>query len=399
MIGYVRAATASVRPHGDLLAVIDSFSSRRSAPVSYARFGARIAPIPAAGASAYARTEPYDCRGCDNQESRIDEVLKVVRQPAAGRLTLVVTDLWLNNTAFMGSSQVALGGPLTDILRQGRSVGVIGIRAPYSGKIYDLSSQGPYAGARERPLFILAIGSEAEVGAFYSALIQSGSPSFAPDRLQYSLFSPASGNPWRAAPRGAFRAEGVGAIQGAAVPSLMVPGLQQFRYKPGKGGRIVGVIDAAQGTAPGAVWSGPLSATTRVWMLSDPGGLKRCKAGTWVTFAPLRGAWTTLTGRPTSAQLALTPRTAAGLAVGRTYLIAGYLGATTLNSPNPANKWMRDWSFTPAQEAALVRSHPSFFKVLNLADLASILEASVDRVKPPSGRVQAATAFLVKVER
>src|SRR3989338_7663702 len=61
MIGYVRAASASVRPHGDLLAVIDSFSSRRSAPVSYARFGARIAPIPAAGASAYARTEPYDC--------------------------------------------------------------------------------------------------------------------------------------------------------------------------------------------------------------------------------------------------------------------------------------------------------------------------------------------------
>jgi hypothetical protein len=396
MGGYLRATTQSIRPHGDFLSVVGSFSAARGVSPSYFRFGARIAPISSqsGGVSAYATPTPYSCRGCDNQESRIDEVLKVASQGPAGRLTLVVTDMWLSDSAFPSSAQVALGGPLAEILRQGKSVGIIGVRAPYTGPIYDLKSR--YAGATERPLFILAIGSEAEVSAFRAALAQSGSPSFSQDRLRYSLFSVGSGNPWRT--NAQLGPVGTGVLQTTVLPNLLVPSLRQFRWAPKKGGRIEGIVDAARGAAPGAVWSGKLTGSTKVWLLKDPGGLKRCKPGTWQPYAPLKGAWRSVPGKDTQAQFSLGTGSGQGLVPGKTYLVAGYLGASTLQNPNPANAWMREWSFDEAEERSLVARKPKFFKVLHLGDLASILEEAVDRNKPPSGRIQAATAFVVRVE-
>lgn len=396
MGGYLRASTQSIRPHGDFLSVVGTFSAAKKISANYFRFGARIAPIPgqAIGASAYATPAPYSCRGCDNQESRIDEVLRVASQAPAGRLTLVVTDMWLSDSAFPGSAQVALGGPLAEILRQGKSVGIIGIRAPYTGPIFDLKSR--YAGSTERPLFILAIGSEAEVSAFYTALTQSGSPSFRQDRLRFSLFSAGSGNPWRT--NAQLGPVGAGVLQTTVLPNLLLPSVRQFRWAPGKGGRIEGMVDAARGAAPGAVWSGKLTGSTRVWLLKEPGGLKSCKPGTWQPYAPLKAAWRTVPGKSTQAQFSLGAASGAGLVPGKTYLVVGYLGASTLDTPNPADAWMREWSFEEAEERALVAKRPKFFKVLHLGDLAGILEGAVDRAKPPSGRIQAATAFVVRVE-
>lgn len=400
MAGFVRGVTPTVRPHEDLLAILDSFATARRVQPSYARFGVKVAAVPATGIRDYAKASAYECRGCDNQESRIDEVLKLVKRPANGRLTLVVTDLWLSSTAYSGSPQVALGGPLTEILSQGRSVGVMGVRAPYAGRIPDLSKKNRgYEGVRERPLFILAIGSEADVSAFHTALVQSGSPSFAQGRMKFSLFAPQSGNPWRAARNAPLRAEGLGAVQGAALSGVLTPGIQQFRFRPARGGRITTVMDAQRGVAQGAVWSGPLTGSTKVWLLRNAGAFKRCKLDAWTPYSPLSGAWTTIRGKPTTAQFALTPASAAVLAPGKTYLISAYLGARQLESPNPANGWMRDWSFTADQEDALVARRTAFFKVLNLDDLAANLEAAVDRAAPPTGRVQAATTFMVKVER
>lgn len=397
MGGYPRASTRSLRPHGDFLSVVASLAGSRKLPVAFYRFGAEIKPIPggAAGASAFATPAPYFCRGCDNQQSRIDKVFTLASRAPTDRLTLVVTDMWLSDSAFTGSAQVALGGPLTEILRQGRSVGIIGVRAPYSGPILDLPSR--YAGSTERPLFLVAIGSEAEVSAFYRALLNSGSPSFSRDRIRYSLFSTASGNPWRTGAQ--LGPAGPGVTETTVLPGLMMAGLRQFRWARGKGGRVEGVVDVARGVAPGSVWSGKLSGSTKVWLLRDARGLGKCKPGTWQAYTPLRGAWTTVRGKPSQAKLSLTGSSGAGLVPGKTYLVAGFLGADKLDSPNPASAWMREWSFDEAEERELVARRPKFFKVLHLGDLASILEGAVDRTRPPGGRIQAATAFVVKVER
>src|ERR1051325_6614944 len=132
---------------------------------------------------------PYNCRGCDNQESRIDSVLNEIARPGAGRLDILITDLWLDNRSFVGSAQVALGVPLQKILRQGRSIGVIGINAPFSGPVYDIPGAPTYMGARERPLFVVMVGDVDRIRALRAALLQSRSPALQEGRVEFALFS------------------------------------------------------------------------------------------------------------------------------------------------------------------------------------------------------------------
>ncbi len=399
MVGYADGATGSLRPMGDALAVLDNFSASRRLPSRYYRFGKAIAPLQgAAQAVEFARPGPYRCGRCDNQESRIDLVLNTIRDQRTRSLSVVITDLWLDDTAFSGSAQVALGIPLTDILRQGRSIAVVGLQAPYKGRIYDMPGGHPYDGASERPLFAVIIGTRAEVGAVVRAMATSGSPSFTPQRLRYALFSTEPVDPWRAG-RAPLRAGGAGAQEGAALPEMISPGLQQFRYRVGTGSQIAGVLDASQGIPPAAVWAGPLAGSTRVWVLQDQGGLKSCRSGTWAPFSPLRQAWRGVGGAPRSAQFVFSDQTAGVLAPGRSYLVAGVLGPSALQMPNPAAQWMRDWSFDADQAGALVARRPAFFKTLNLGDLAGIMEQAIERAKPPSGRAMVAFAIVVKVDR
>jgi hypothetical protein len=360
MAGYADGAAANVRPLGDLLAILDGLSERAKAPLTYERFGARRAPLSKTAALEFAQPKAYRCNGasgCDNQESRIDQVLQAVRSSPPGQVGIVVTDLWLSNTAFAGSPQVALGAPLTDLLQQGRAVGVLGVRAPFSGRLYDLPGQPMLKGSR--PLFVLIIGREADVLAVRNAFANSGSPAFSADRSRFSVFSAAPTNPWRAAVK-PVGSSGAGAVQSVVASDLMAPSLQQFRYRPSQGGSLVAVVDAAAGPPPNAVWSGPLAGATKVWVLADERALGRDCGKAWRPFGGLSNAWASVPGRPTAGRFTLSPGNSSVLLPGKTYMIAASLAPKRLDTPNPAAGWMREWNLRSEDQDGVARRPPDF---------------------------------------
>jgi hypothetical protein len=403
MLGYAEGASTSVRALGDAQILLQGFAQDHSLRQDWSKFGAKITRARDPGS--LATRASYTCQGersCDNRQSRMDSVLNAMAASDPSSLNVMVTDLWLDDESFVGSPQVALGGPLRALLRQGRSIGLVGVRAPYSGPIYDLPSKGKYVGASERPMFVLLVGPRSMVLGAYAALAKSGSPSFTPERTRFSLFSPAPAQTWLGAASG-VHASGAAALPTSVLPTDAVGGLPQYRFRMAAaqsgGGAVAAHVDAGGRILPGAVWTGPLTAATKVYLLQDEHGLGRCSASAWQSYPALRGAWKQSSGSSSAADFSFDSRTGAGVVPGRDYLVVATLGARTVTRPNPADAWIREWGFSPDDEKNYVAKKPKFFKTLNLGDVAGLLESALAETTPAQGRDLAQFGFIVKVER
>ena len=401
MLGYVDGQTATVRPLGDVQILLHDFAQSHKLRQDWSKFGAQITSVSDPGT--LATRDSFTCqgrRGCDNKQSRMDSVLNAIAASDPSSLNVMVTDLWLDDASFAGSPQVALGGPLRTLLRQGRSIVLVGARAPYTGPVYDLPSKSRYMGANERPLFVVLVGPRTLVMGAYAALAKSGSPSFTPERTRFSLFTAAPARAWLGAVSG-VHASGASALPTTVLPADTVGGLPQFRFRMAAakaGGAISARVDSAARVLPGAVWAGPLTAATKVYLLDNKHGLDSCSTA-WRPYPPLHGAWRLTQGSPSAANFSFDARTAAGVVPGRDYLVIATLGAKTVTRPNPADAWIRDWGFAPDDEQAYVAKKPKFFKTLNLGDVAFLLEGALADTTPVQGRDLAQFGFIVKVER
>lgn len=393
--GYVDGASQSVRPLGDLQPLIANHA-RKNGGARWFRFGEAVAPL--ASGNALATTGFYRCRGqtgCDNLESRIDTVLARIAGRTDPGLSIVVTDMWLSNTAFQGSAEIALGQPIRAILAKGQSIGLIGLRAPYAGPVYDVPGVGTHRGARQRPLYVMLIGSRLEVLSAYRDLSRSGSPALAAERLRFALFTPEPASDWlgAAAP---FQ------ITGDVTPMRLIDGegaevVPQFRVslEDLRSGRaqLRAPIDAKAMILPGAVWRGPLGARTRVWRRAGD-----CASGAWIQEPPLSGAWSVADVNAGAAVLTLNGVSTAGLVAGGDYLIQADLTARALEAAPPETKWMRDWSVSPERARSVSAARPDFFPTLDLAALAEQLEAGLRDTAPPNGLPLATATLILRVE-
>lgn len=409
MVGYLRGATAEIRPVQDLVASLPFVTG---APPRYFVFGRTVRPLPAAEAVSLSTEAPYSCAPgqtpCDNQESRLDAVLRAVQASPKDRVSVVLTDMWLSNSEMAASGPVALATPLAEMFGQGRSVGLIGLRAPYRGTIYDLPDGSTYNGATARPLFLLVIGPVEAVEAFQQRLAQSGGGAFGADRTSYSLFtavptrlSAPAAHPLKVTNGAALREQvvlPVGATPPVQQLRLERVAVQKTRMGSPTAGTGQGVFTADLRTAvrPGAVWTGPISESVQVWRLKSP--KTPCKPGAWTPFGTLEGAWSrSAAGSGTESwRFTLDPVSAsARLPPGRQYLIAGSLKRAGLQSPNPANDWLRQWSFNASSAPRVVASRPAFFPTLNLAETATILEGALDQAARRGGGEVAGFAAVV----
>jgi hypothetical protein len=403
MLGYVDGASSSMRSLGDAQILLHDFAQGRGQRQDWSRFGGQIVSV--RDPTTLATRASYVCRGdksCDNKQSRMDSVLGAIAASDPASLNVMVTDLWLSDDSFTGSPQIALGEPLKLLLRQGRSIGLIGVRAPYSGPIYDLPSHTTYLGASERPVFIVLVGPRALVVGAYNALANSGSPGFSPDRLRFALFTAHPAQAWLGGASG-LHTSGADALPSEVLQAANVGGLPQFRFHmtaaQSNGSAIRTHVAADARLLPGAVWAGALTATTRVWLLPDEGALKRCSAGVWQSFGQLNRAWRQSPGIPNGADFSFDGRSAAGLAPGHDYFVVATLGSSRpLAKTNAADSWIRDWGFAPDQEKSYVAQRPKFFKTLNLGDIAGLLEAALDGATPAQGRDLVQFGFIVRVE-
>lgn len=403
LAGYIDGANANLHPLADIQRLINDHARDSGTEIAWKRFGEKITDMPP-------RADPatvsfYRCGAqadCDNQESRLDDVLARIADDRAPGLKVIVSDLWLSTTAFKGSTEVAIGGPLRRILsgqngKDQRSIGVIGIRAPYSGPVYEVPNVGTHRGARERPLFVVLVGTRKEILSAYRALTRAGSPAFAENRINFTWFGPEPAADWMEDLRDAR-------LTGSAIPAPVFSQpetpVRQIEVsikdlQAGKAGLTV-AIDPATRVLPGAVWEGEPNGFARVWRRKGKG----CGSGAWEAMPDLNGAWRVATddNGKTTATFVLDARAAAELLPGHTYLIGASYTTRTVKANSDAAHWMREWSVSPEQASAVSARNPAFFPALNLAELASILEQSTQDQQPKGGRPLATLALVVKTK-
>ncbi len=415
MAGYLRGGRRGERPFEEFVTDAAGSIGLNQAPVAHVLFGRALRPLDGAQLNTLARAETYACNGqpdCDNQESRLDLVLRDIADKPIDHLSVIVTDLWLANSELTTSGSAALNTPLRRLLTD-RSIAVYGLDAPYSGQVYDLPSGRTGVSAARRPLYIVAVGSAARLRALDESLRQSPSAyinqAFSGGAVRHALFTrtpetarAAVARPFTLTASPVLRPSTViRARQGLNIQQLELargaarqarvasgrPGARPAAPHPGWTGPDPAAI------APGAVWSGELTATTRLWKQKRDGAT--CRASDWEDAGLLEGGWSP-GGQEGQRTFTLDPaRLSDRLSPGTPYLLVGEVARVGLTRSNPATAWMREWSFSPATEADVLADPPALFPTLNLAETARLMEnALADSATEP----QTVGGFAVVIE-
>ena len=104
---------------------IQQISENIGSDIIYQNFGTGINPMEDRDVSKVKTKKFYECSGssveCDNQSSKIQEIFKIAEEiPEATHI--VVTHLSLQDRQLVGSESKQIRGPLTSILKQGKSI-------------------------------------------------------------------------------------------------------------------------------------------------------------------------------------------------------------------------------------------------------------------------------------
>lgn len=382
MVGFIRGGTANERPLADLIGLLPTLDTIDHAKLSVTRFDRSFTELKPGDVSRMQTEAAYLCpsgnRDCDAQESHIDQALERVAKEGPRSLSVVVSDLWLANSDVRTTDGVAFSKPLADIFSSGRSIAVYGFESPYAGRVSDLPSGSTGVTAKRRHLFLMVAGPVERLRAFRDAMRNAPSASIAralgDGKAKYSLFTlePVI---LAADERRPFELQGNGALNkgsfltvrtGVRVPQYQLDRSAALRASSPAGARWAGVTNAD--VLPGAVWQGASRGTTRLYRrVSD-----KClpNGGDWRDEGLLEGGWSDGEG----SSFTLKPSDLATLPPA-TYLLVGSAQRTSLQSPNPATQWMRDWSFDAATEAAAVKA--PVVPTLNLAETARLLELAL----------------------
>lgn len=385
MAGFIRGSTTDEKPLADLIGLLPSLDSIDRSKLQIARFDRKISDLKPADISRMQTEAGYLCpasnRNCDAQESHIDQALGKIAANGPTSLAVVVSDLWLANSEVLTTDGVALSKPLADIFASGRSVAIYGFESPYAGRVNDLPSGNGNITASRHYLFLLVAGPVDRLQAFHNAMKNAPSRSIAgalgSGKAHYSLFTldpivaVADGTqPFDLEPKSPLaKASFLTVRTGVRVPQFHLDKAKVLRAAdPGAvpGATWRGIPESR--ILPGAVWQGSSQGTTKLYRQS---GDKCLPNG-----ADWRGEGSFPAGWPGdgSSGFKLDASELATLPTG-TYLLIGTVRRTSLQSPNPATQWMRDWSFDTMSEPEAVRR--PVMPTLNLAETARLLEVAL----------------------
>lgn len=143
----------------------------------YHSFGKSILPIQENKVSQVVKPLFYECtssaQDCNNQESKIHLPFKIAESNPEGTY-IVVTDLFLSSKQLVGGTLNQLTKPLKSILKNGKSVGIIGVMSSFNGTIYDIPKREggtvSYSDAQKRPFYIIVIGKQSEINRIKKSL-------------------------------------------------------------------------------------------------------------------------------------------------------------------------------------------------------------------------------------
>ena len=344
-------------------------------------FADRIAEIDERTVLQAARGEVGPCGSCGFSESRLDEVLDAIADPdARASLHVVVTDLWLENSGLIGSGRQALQHPLRTILGDGRSIGVLGIAAPYSGQVFDIPSPaGNTAIAAEkvqhRPLFALLVGPAGQVTALEERMTRELFGATDPEQRHFSLITPSVTVP-----------DGFGQAVNLGGPGLMrdyvlnvvggnVPGFRINRNTVEGGAMLTTPIPATQEGVPGPA---TYELKTQGWTLFPPDPNKACDGEAWLNL-DIQGAFSqAYHAGARSVVMDASHLDLLAIRPGEVAFVRYEVSVASLERSGATTNWLEEWSFSNEDAPSLLADPPIFFPTLNLKEFGSILEIAME---------------------
>ena len=174
---------------------IQQISENIGSDIIYQNFGTGINPMEDRDVSKVKTKKFYECSGssveCDNQSSKIQEIFKIAEEiPEATHI--VVTHLSLQDRQLVGSESKQIRGPLTSILKQGKSIGIIGVMNSFNGKIDNIpTKEGEYTeylDAETRPFYILVIGNQDNINRIKDEIVENHFSS-SKENFKYALIT------------------------------------------------------------------------------------------------------------------------------------------------------------------------------------------------------------------
>jgi hypothetical protein len=152
--------------------------------IAFNTIGANVTPLTLNGVLALTRSVFYVCDQAhrDGCETRLDKVFAAVASSDGDTVSVLETDLFLSEQDMVGSELGTMRNSLERVLLSGKSIGILGISAPFYGFIYDIPRPPNAAAAQqkrrgaamadpvgrtisyehrgERPFFLLIMGSD-----------------------------------------------------------------------------------------------------------------------------------------------------------------------------------------------------------------------------------------------
>jgi len=401
MQGYLRAGGARESFIPDLL----RYPPWGADQTGYKLFGEgeAMTEAPAADLDRLMRAQAYDAKA-----SHIDAALEGMADEAPNRLTILISDLWMDNRQKAVSDAAALGEPLRRIMASGRGVAVYGFNLPYQGRILDsLPSGRRNVEARRRPLYLVAAGPPDRLAALDRELRAANylKTAFNEGRVRRTLFNL---DPKQAVTPRPAKLEGplfrVGMEEAAILPRVDVGPIAQYTLKRDGG-------SGASAPALRLIWrekgrdveiARPLdvgAATASVWVKT---GGRACAPGAWRLLGRLNGDWSQ--DEAGDVVFRFDPRAESRGLPSEPLLIVGEVPLAPGRGAGSAAAWMRsaDWTFdwsVESERAALDRDD-GLAPTLGLARFAEALESAHARALSARGEPGAGAgfAFIVRTQ-
>ena len=412
--GYFHTARAGTRsPYTALMSNLRSELTGvwPSPPdIEFYRFGKQISRVPKEHEAEIANERFYTHRclplsgratahtACDVDESQIGVALSEAEESEPRTVSMVMTDLFLT-AQDLGSAPMS--GPLSQILRSGRAIGIIGIKAPFVGTVYDIPTGngitrydlGPRTprdtAATSRPIFIILIGAPDLVSQLSAQLTDILSQSMRPEGYHAILFAfgPIGRGGGNTGPTGPIRlavphdAPGMIEVRRSYFP----PGVPAYLIRSNQRPVDLPIDEQADNALmPPGFAAGGLDVDERIWfgfkegacvskwrILGDDGHPPLAKLATNAAEQPVLELFPG--GAP--------PRgasPAASLHPGLKYFVSVSVRAHMIE-PGKGTTWLNDWNLSQDSVDATLAARPRFFPALNLQVISRMLEKILEQ--------------------
>jgi hypothetical protein len=182
----------------DLLDQLTSAAEDLGSETLYHKFGRKIEPLDERQVQRMMQENGYYCpdtvQKCelDNKQTRLDKVFSAITADKSGTF-IVITDLFISSKDLIGTRKSKLTNPLKELLKQGKSIGILGIMNSFNGVIYDIpTNEGgdiTYANAKKRPFYVLIIGDAKNINFVKRRLEQDSLMGISKEIYKFSLIT------------------------------------------------------------------------------------------------------------------------------------------------------------------------------------------------------------------